>query len=267
MANVTNAGKDGTYPELRRPFVVQEEYVAGGDPRYALLDRRGRGHLISDTAEQGDRHWACTLRPQETLPGFILEVHGAPQHVIAKDTFTATDDTDEQDWYGEVDWRDFRFTVCAEFHEYCEAEWPPARNAGDDIDSVLHIRCPHKRFDYMQTGTVLDVDDEGQLVTTDGGLIQDDRVELQNIARAAYEWYANPRAALEIETHSLDASFPSLPGQAAISFGLGYLVHGIGNGDTFRLTNCIVNKVSFNLRAGSLRIATAFTDFDFARAT
>lgn len=258
---ITDAAKDNTRPEYRRPFAILEEYVSGGSNTYSYLDRTARGHDISLVAEQNTRQWAATMRPQETMPGFILDVHGAPQHVLADGTFTACDTVDEADYRPEIDWRNCRFTICLEYHEHAEGRYPtnPQLAINGERDNVLILRAPHKRADYLSVGTVIDVDKNGALMTSDGGWIQDDREELANIARSAYEWYSEPRASVEITQNNLDV----LAGNTV--FDIGWLLGNIGRPNIPTSVNCVINKLTFDLRQGKLSIATAFSEFDFVR--
>ena len=259
VSSITDDTKPKTRPEYRRCFAIAEEYVSGGGNTYSYLDRGARGHDIGDVAETQSRQWSATMRPQETTPGFILDVHGAPQHVIAKDTFTACDAVDEADYTPELDWRNFYFTICVEFHEYAEGRWPanPPNGINGERDNILMIRAPHKRADYLAPDTVIDIDKEGAIVQTNGGWIQDDRTALKSIAKSAYEWYSTPRAAVEIMQHNLVAD------ANGTAIHVGKLLSVISRPNTAVEVNGIVNKMVFDLRNGNLSLSTTYTEFDF----
>lgn len=129
---------------------------------------------------------------------------------------------DDED-LGKVDWRKMRATICYEDDRFCESIYPPKVLIGLDNVRVLRVDAGKDyRLDWVQPETVVDLDEEGNAVTSSsGGYIRDDRLGLEEIARRAYGFYGVIRGILKM---SMDYR------NTASGIRLGRLVSKIRNG-------------------------------------
>lgn len=244
----------GDIPDYRKPFVVCYQPAASESEtsRYFYIDRPEVYDKFGENAESGQRTWGCNIRPQEDGFGLIIDVHGAPQHVIAKNEFVAADDADEADYSGDLEWQKFTATVYCLLDRHCYGQWPEQLPpVAIDRLRELVIHAPGKRLDYIVPLTIVDLDDAGQPILTDGGFLEDDRAELKDLARLTHSWYATERRAIEVATHSLDCSFV-----------VGDLLTTVGDGATQTLVNTVVTNVQFDLRGARHLLRTQFAELD-----
>lgn len=233
---------------------------------YERVDRLGLGlkeGLISP--ETLARSYAMGLRMHKDDLGFSVDVHGAPQLVIAKDDFIPADDNgpDSNDWQADSDWKKLLVTVYMLSDDYAEGQWPDLDNDadGEDVHQVLVIQVQNYFCDYVLKDTVLDTDTNGQLMTvTQSGYVRDDRDKLQDMARLAYEWYSVERIALDVTFHSLDASVGAPDND---TLNIGDMITTLGQ-DSFETCNSVVTEISFDTRAQTRTIKTQFVELDVA---
>ena len=243
----------GSKAEYLRPFAVLKKVATEGTC-YHYLDRLSRGH-VDDMVEAGGIEWSASIRMQEDAFGVIVEVHGAPQHVIAATEFVACDTVDAEGWPAEDSWQNMFCTVFAEFDSYAEAKWPlsPIASTLDQLRELI-IEVPNARLDYLVEGTIWGIDADGSKLEAGGGYIRDDRPRLKNIARAAYEWYSVDRNAITVTQRQLTCPF-----------NLGNLILAIGqsandaNGVT---VNTCVTSLAFDFRAQTATVTTQFAELD-----
>jgi hypothetical protein len=238
-------------PDYLRPFAV-----AKIGSLYYRLDQPGMGKATSETLADNGRTWAASLRMQDDCPGFFIDVHGAPQHMIAVDEFTPADADDTADFAAQVDWKDIACTIFCEFDQHVEAKWPEEDlTTTADVVRTLEIDVPGMRLDYLAADTVVGVDDEGALITTDGGYVRDDRALLSDMARCAFAWYADTRKAMAITKHDL-----------VCEQVIGELITQIGTAENTTTINSVVTKIEFNIREGTTTVHTQFAELDFRNA-
>lgn len=253
--DVDHLAPDDSQVEQLRPMAFLK--IPGDTDRYGRLDRLHDSSPLARLA--GGPDWSITMRMQQNTPGVILQVSGAPQHVIATTDFAGTDPIDEETV--ELDYLDNLIcTVCLEADEYATGKYPEDE-AGilfetiADTIRVLHIDAGEQyRLDYLVPGTVYDVDD-GELVKgTSGGFMRDDRQQLERIARLAYEWYKRPREAFDLEWQDVNGQFE-----------LGHLITQIGSAETEREVNTLITEVRYDLVRGATRVRTSFAEMDVTR--
>jgi len=237
--------------EFRRPFAA----IYTGS-RYELVDQLSKGDSNDEVLTNG-RNWSCSLRMADDAPAIIVDVSGAPQHVIAADEFSAADSADGEDWPAELRWQTIYATVFMHGDGYAVQTWPDFQfPTTDDVTKTLIIDVPNMRLDYVAPLTVLGLTNAGEFDrTTNGGYIHDDRAKLLEIARVAYEWYSTSRQSFEVSEHNWNV------------FEVGVLITHIGNeaDDTLEEVNCVVTQLAIDLRAGTANYKTSFGELDFAR--
>lgn len=245
-ADITNLTIANSQPEYLRPFAV----VLVGD-KYYEASRMPVAGIQSNSVKTGGMSWSINLRMQDDLPGVILDVVGAPQHVIASEEFTPADDAD--DIPAEVTWREILVTVCAETDEHAEAKWPDTPLTTDaDIIRELIIDVPNARLDWLAWRTVVGINDDGELRRTlSEGWVRDDRKLLAHIARTAYEWYRQTRKSLNVTQHDL-----------VTQFEIGDLITLIGTSGDPEEINSVITHMAFDLRAGTVTIQTQYGELD-----
>lgn len=239
-------------PDYLRPFAVT---VIGSGTLYYRLDRPGQGKMTAELLKDDGIVWAASLRMQDDCPGLFIDVHGAPQHVIASAEFTPADADDTLDSQSVIDWKKILCTVCLEFDQHVEAKFPEGEaTAEGDVLRELIIYLPQYRLDYLTPGAVVGVDDAGALLVTDGGYVRDDRAFLEDIARCAYEWYGHERKALQITRQSL------LCEQV-----IGELITSVGSEDAPTEVNSVVTKIVFDVLNNTVTVFTQYAELDFSR--
>jgi hypothetical protein len=264
-ANSTDRTIDNSQPEYLRPFAVAS-LDAGV---WVGLDSMHIGDQINESHTKTlGRTWSVSVRMQDDVPGVILDVQGAEQHVIAYPDFVPVepeDDRPNQD-PPEIDWRDIRVTVCAELDNYAEGIWPEGPlDTTADVVRDLYIHVPRCRLDYLAPQTVVGVNDAGALEETDGGFVRDDRELLKDVARSAYEWYGQTRRAMTVVIHDLVARVkraePDPPtGALYTDLRIGVLITRLGAEPTD--VNSVVTKLAFDLRQGTITVTTQYAEFD-----
>jgi hypothetical protein len=73
------------------------------------------------------------------------------------------------------------------------------------------------RQDYVVPATVLDVETDGTLITSEGGYVRDDTDLLKSLARVTYEWWNQDRVILTLATTQLTSAIQ--PGYFIVDVG------------------------------------------------
>jgi hypothetical protein len=237
-----------------RPFAVVRKYESyGGSNHYWMMDRpTASSYDDMEFAAQQAGEWAVSVRPQEEGLGLILDVRGAPQHLIARAEFSAADDADAEDWTPELRWQDIIVTAYMLLDSFVYASWPdPLPPIPGDVQKILEIDVPGKHLDYLAVGTVVSIDSDGQCVRSEGGFIVDDRTELQNLARLMYEWYSRERQSIDVTLHTMD-----------VDVNVGHLITTYGSGAQLKTVNSVVTQIAWDMRGGSHSFRTQFGELD-----
>jgi len=189
----------------RQPLVV---FKTPTDATYVAGDKIAtRADATADPGSDGGNiRWTAACRPLSDTRTLAVNVSGEPQHVIAETDFTPL--ADDRD-LGNFDYRSKEMLITATVLDNRSAEGKyPEDGWGDGtlVDTQLGIVIyagEEYRQDYLVPMTVVDVDDDGALVQTDGGYVRDDTDRLAIIARIAYEWWSQERIVLSLQTTDL----------------------------------------------------------------
>lgn len=190
-----------------------------GEERYVSVDELGRNaDLEKDTDAQQNR-WSGDVRPLEFDAAIELNVHGAPQHVIAKTDFAPLDVDQTIGPLGDHDWREMLATVAILDDRYCQGLWPLALPPGLTRPRRLFLDAGDGyKQDYVAEHSVVAIDGTtGELVRSDGGYVRNDTALLIAGAKVAYEWYAQERRLLTLKSHYL------------LDFPLGSFITAVGD--------------------------------------
>lgn len=253
-----------TQTGLEDPAQVRDDYLRPfvllfDGARYQFLER-----LRSDDAgtlpETSGRDWSASYRMHEEAPGFELQIHGKPAHIVAKNEFFPIDNADTLEAQPDVSWRDFWATVYVLADGYCEARYPRDVDllAGELIRR-LWVDVPRARLEYLVPGTIVDVDAAGRPLLSSGGFIFDSRDYLARLAALIYAWYQAPRQIVELSIHQLNPTGFSQP------FDVGTILGSVGTGISAELVDTVVSEISFDTRAGVCSLKTAFAELDWSR--
>lgn len=202
------------------------------------------------------RRWSAGLTWTSRLPGFDLNVHGAPQHFIAGPAAAAMATLEafiNPMVETSADFRDIRVTVCLEStsHIAYRVDITDLPIEGKPY-STLYINAPDCRLDYLVPSTIVALSG-GNPQFADGGWIRDDRARLSAIANAAATWYGKERRSITIDV------------RRCFSFAtIGMLIVDIGT-DYQKTTdvNSIVTGITYDLRNQTTHIETSHMELEF----
>lgn len=253
---------DGALPVPRPPFVLID--VPRGEEFHGI----GLMQQIDAPVEMatpgrvsnGAPDWRASVFVNEESPGLVIQVQGAPQHVIALESFEPLEVNFDDP--AECDWETLRATVMLEADQYCEAQWPEDADGLEAaaINTLVIDVGGSARLDYIAAGTIvgwwnLENDSpEFQNVRVDrsnGGFIRDDRPRLQRMAQLAHAWYSKPRRAMKITYKQITAAYR-----------LGDLIETIGEGENELEVDSVVTSIEYDLLAGTTTISTDFAQLD-----
>lgn len=173
--------------------------VAEAD-KYIEAAKLSQTAWLEDAPADGKQERRWSVSPRVEGRGLRLIVHGAPQHVLGRDTFTALD---HDEWIGETDWREIVAAVAIEEDRYCEVLDPdpiPGSNPAQ-VRRILDVELGDRyRLDYVTPGTPVDVDEKGYLIRLQGGIIRDDRDAMKPLAKLILAYRNVDRHGLTITT-------------------------------------------------------------------
>jgi hypothetical protein len=246
----------GSFPEYMRPFAVintgLDDPTAPGYGDWWEFIHSVAGHLLDATLPDGNRWWSASLKMQDHQPGFIIDVHSAWQHVIAKDEHEPANELDQEQFPATSRWQNILVTVFMEADQQVEARYPANGSVTSaDLKRPLVINVPNARLDYLAPDTVIGLNPGGTLKTSTGGYVRDDRTLLKDIARSAWGWYGQSRKALTVTQRNLICDLE-----------IGQLITNIGLEGSPIAINSVVTRLDFDLREGTVTVQTQFGQFD-----
>ncbi len=149
------------------------------------------------------RNWSGRVRVLRDTPGFEIDVVGAEQHILAKTEYAGHDDELKGMW----DWRDMIATVAFQELRRTQVVWPEqSASVGEFLNEMVIDAGATYKLIYITPDTVVGIDETtGDLIRSSGGYLHDDRKWLRIIAQRAYEWYKQPRYALNMSTSFIDS--------------------------------------------------------------
>ncbi len=249
----------GSFPEYMRPFAVintspddpMDPYYGTGEFWEFVHSIAGAGWLDA-TLPSGGESWSGSLKMQDHQPGFIIDVHGYQQHVLAKDEFEPANALDTANNAAFSRWQKMLVTVFMEADQHVEARYPADGDvATADLKRPLIIDVPNARLDYLAPDTVIGINPGGSLKTSSGGYVRDDRTLLKDIARSAWGWYGQTRKALTVTQRDL-----------VCDLEVGQLITNIGSADNPIAVNSVITRIDFDLIQGTVTVQTQFGQFD-----
>jgi hypothetical protein len=185
--------------DRRPPLVVIE--IPDQPGKYVKLNDIGRNGETEPRSDADVRDWSATIRIPKDGHSLTIDVARAPQHTLAHDTFSPREE--DEITHGHWDWRTMKATVAIADERFAEGRYPEDNDV-PDLDAKRTIRIPagiNYRLDWVAEQTIVEVDPDGNPLTvnaTDGGYINDDRPKLNQIAKAAYQWYSRERNAIRV---------------------------------------------------------------------
>jgi hypothetical protein len=241
---LTDNSDDGTEREFRRPFGLILTTPADSTTHYQYLDRMAGGENTVHPETEG-RNWSASLRMQDNGMGIVVDVHGVPQHVIAKNHFNAvSDDADLSDYPADLDYDNMLVTVAMEQDNYAQGEWPEdPQGEFVPLEKTLLIKVPGARLDFLAINTVMGTDIDGSLVYSSEDFqaeYRDDTPRLKDIARISYEWYSEDRSSIRYTDR-----------RGGTSLFIGDMLTGIDPP-----LSTVVVSISFDLNAGTNTVQT-----------
>jgi hypothetical protein len=239
----------GSSPEYMPPLAIMQ--VTDSPTRYQKVEAMRKADWADGDSPAGvgrKVETSYTLRMQQSTPGVLISSHGMP-HACAYNHWAPAEPTHADP---EVDYDTLRVTVCGEADSYCEGVYPSPLTGTGAVERLTVDVGKEYRLDYLAANTVFDIDD-GSPVTSNGGVLRDDRRFLTDIAQVAYEWYRTERASLTVQFRQLRDLFT-----------LGSMITTIGTGGTQETINTVVTMLSFDVAKGVTTLSTSDITIDFA---
>lgn len=237
VASVTTASPDGSGDDLLPPAAIIR--VASSPSRYQYCDKLATADYAEGTAESADIRTAYSLMVQQDCPGVLLRPANGLNHMLALNQWTSAEPTGKDP---ELDYQNLIVTCSFEWDHHAEGLYPETADSGQYEELSIDVGDQY-RLDYLVPGTIVDIEN-GTPVVTDGGLIRDDRDQLQDIARFAYEWYGAPRQTLTCTWL-----------QVRNWFALGQMITTLGDSDPSTL-NTVLGQIEFDFDLLSTSIRT-----------
>lgn len=240
------------------------------DFRFQYVDRMAtntEAEGVEELTLEDGRTWSASVRMQDDAPGIAITVHGLPQHVLAADQdqddcfVPLVADENELEELGGFHWHNVLIaTVAMDVDKFCEGRYPENPAESQVVRRLIIDLGDEYQQHYVSAGTMVDIDNEGHIVTADtAGYIRDDSKKLESLARLVFEWYRTERQSIEL-------TFGYLTGKLSI----GDLITTIGEGDSLQTINSVVTSIRYEwtlqdtTQPGSSRttITTQFAEID-----
>ena len=212
-------------------------------------------------------NFSCSMSVVPDTPSFRLEVSGEQQHVLSSKPRAVAQGTggtfeplpEDKATIGNIDWHEMMATVCLEDDRRASGSFPATYTPGATLPlRTLRIEAGDDyRVDWVDPGTVVDVDlERNQLVTSSGGYFRDDRDKLLAIATRAWRYYSVIRGILRF-TCAYQNPQVYQPGARPVS--LGHIVTTVRDTTkSFVNVNSVISefKVTFPVREADVPIAS-----------
>lgn len=236
VSYVEKTSPEDTADDLLPPFGL---VLVETPEKYQYVDKLGHADYATGTPLEEKFSAAFALAVQQDSPGILLRPSNGLNHMLADNHFEGAEGTTVDP---ELDYDTLRFTVSVEADHHVEAVYPVAPQSGFYSELLIDVGDQY-RLDYLVPGTVVRLYN-GTLVHTDGGVIRDDRNQLEDIARFAYEWYREPKKTVSV-TWS----------QMRTWFELGYLITQLGTDDPTDV-NTVVGEITYDFARMTTSIRT-----------
>lgn len=228
------------------------------DSRWLYIDRLGSHENEGDESGPG---FNVEITPLAEDYGVSLRTSGAMQHILAGTALEETTPTAEPSRYpwgvGAYLPGLMLFTFTSEWDSWCEGAYPEAIPSQSPLETLYVYLSERLRFDWLCANTCYDLDEMGKLkLVQTQGAIRDDTLKCADIARLAYQWYAEDRAKLTMNFRK--TMLP--PG-----VGIGTLITSLNTGATNEeVVNAVVTQITHNLEEGTTSISAGYAELDFA---
>lgn len=267
----------GRPPAMLPLLYVLDNYI--DDELWLDLGNPARGSQHSLLASYGS-NISARIVPLEGDCGFAILVRdsrpgGGGSHALALGRYTNRVDIDDPidpvDKAPDFSLDDVRITIHIELDHSCQAWFDAVGNQTRERgqrEMVIEMGDSY-RLEWVAPDTVIGIDEDGQLITTDGGYLYDDRTLLRQIAILAFGWYSRPRMAI-------DAIF-QYGDLAGTRYGVGTFIKRYFDNSlevaveptippspagVQPFINSVVTKEEYDLNQGTLRIVTDFAQLD-----
>jgi hypothetical protein len=183
--------------ERRPPLILIE--VPNNPNHFVELLKMGRGGDVEIVEEADVRDWGANIRIPADGQSIQVDIVRAPQHTIAFGDFKPR--PEDEIVHGHWDWKSMKATICVADDRFCEGRYPKDDDVTPrDFKRIMRIPCGENyKLDWVKANTIANLDAAGVPILVDGdGFINDNRPQLENIARTAYGWYSQERIAIRI---------------------------------------------------------------------
>lgn len=271
---------DGTVPlaygdnNEMRPFVLfRKPWTESGLYRYQNAE--GSAASVETTNPKENPRLSCNMSIPERSRSVRLKVQGDVQHAIAYGDFTGQS---EDPKFGRFSWTQALFTLSIESQFRTEGIWPDILYVNDAVRKKVIYCGDQYRQDYVAPDTVVGVDADGKLVTSDGGWIplkngDDDPTKLlQDIAKIAHSWYGTQHYVLSLDSYRMKPSGDIPLGSLILTAGGGGAVNPDNpldpghlqtiNAPVTQITYLFPHNMGDRLQPGRMRIKTWAGELD-----
>lgn len=174
----------------------------------ASVERSSADKTNTTAVQQNDRFSVSVQVPPAGHAVELRVIGEVGQHSIAAIDFTALADDARLGGWDYSGSKPMIITLSMRSCRHVEARWPQIPATRDAIREKLILAGDEYTRDYVTPGTVVDVDEDGSLVTSDGGWIPPDGpasnlARLEAIAKISAEWYTTTHKVATLSTYDL----------------------------------------------------------------
>lgn len=254
VSDITGSIPAGTQPELMPPFAIVKVGITDDDsPRFQFCHAMSQRQTTDMTKVSGKKT-SYHLHLQSWNPGFILPAANKVNHCTADGHFTDAEPTTK---VPELDYTDIRGTFTGEADKFCEGRYPSTDPA--EPSEVLIIQLSDEyRLDYIAQDTIYDLKN-GVPQKSGGGVLRDDRKDVADVARFAWQWYETERRTCQFAVKQI-ANWTHPVSTNPV--GIGSLLTSLGDGVTQTDINTLIAEVSYSFTLGATSFTTAGDQLD-----
>ncbi len=233
------------------PLFAIMQVATGTSDKYQFVEKMNEHDFVEGDLVSAKISTSYSVRTQQNVPGVLVTGHGS-QHACALNHWSGAEPTANDP---QVDYETLRVTATLEADTYCEARYPEDADlpASVPLQKLLLYVGDEYRLDFLAANTVVDLNN-GDLVTTNGGLLRDDRKHLQDVARAAYEWYKLDRRPIKVTFRQLRNLWR-----------LGMLITTIGSGSVQTNVNTVASMITYDCQRGTTLVETHDSALDITK--
>jgi hypothetical protein len=242
------------------PILAYVQTSAGTDPdaRYEQLEKLN----VTSFDDENGRRWAAHVHVVGSRPG--IEIRSHPPQMIAATEWSAgspaaTNEAHDPGQMNGIDWREIYVTITLVVPKRVQATETMGVSDENAPNQEFVIYVSGARFDYVVPYTTVGLKYGKPVLTETGGAVEDDRSRLQDIAKAAAEWYGDQRKTLRLRIK-----------QARRLFELGWLITNIGENYSPVDIKTPVTAIEYQFApdgseaAPQMTVETNFTALDFS---